>query len=144
MLEYDFHNSVGYWIFSSAQLLSQRLNSELAEQNITFRQWEVLCCVSYEGEISQATLAESMKVEAPTLAGILDRMERDGWIERVTDPKDARRKLIRPSKKVDPVWEQMVSIGHLVNNDATQGLDAKELNQLKQILEKIRQNLGTE
>ena len=42
LLKYDFHNSAGYWIFSTAHEMSQRMNDELAELGITFRQWEVL------------------------------------------------------------------------------------------------------
>ena len=39
-----------------------------------------------EGELSQTELAAKMMVEPPTLVGILDRMERDGWISAAQLP----------------------------------------------------------
>lgn len=118
------------------------MNAELAELGITFRQWEVLCWISFFGEVSQAQLAEGMLIEAPTLAGILDRMERDGWITRVADPQDGRRKLIRPTKQVEPVWEKMVSKARYVRSEATRGISDQDLNQMRETLEKIRRNLA--
>ena len=82
MLDYDFENSVGYWVFATAHALACAMNEELAAHGITSRQWEVLACISHDGELSQSELAERMHIEAPTLVGVLDRMERDGWIVR--------------------------------------------------------------
>ncbi len=107
MLDYDFENSVGYWVFATAHALSCAMNEELAAHGITSRQWEVLACISHDGELSQSELAERMHIEAPTLVGVLDRMERDGWIVRITDDNDRRRKLIRPTpapKKNGRAW----------------------------------------
>src|SRR5438309_7039654 len=97
MLQYDFENSIGYWIFAAAHELARALNEELAAHGITFRQWEVLALLSLKGEQSQSELAERMRIEAPTLVGVLDRMERDGWILRALDATDRRKKLIRPT-----------------------------------------------
>jgi DNA-binding MarR family transcriptional regulator len=142
LLQYDFQESVGYWVFSVAHELSQRMNTELAELGITFRQWEVLCWLSFFGELSQSQLAEGMLVEAPTLAGIIDRMERDGWIERIADPTDGRKKLIRPTDQVEPAWEQMVQRAHRVRDEATRGIPKEDLQVLKRTLDRIRRNLA--
>src|SRR5438876_4160158 len=108
MLQYDFEKSIGYWIFSAAHEMSRALNEELAAHGITFRQWEVLAMLSLSGEQSQCELAERMRIEAPTLVGVLDRMERDGWIQRIPDESDRRRKLVRPTPQVEPVWNKMI------------------------------------
>lgn len=142
MRKYDLHNSVGYWVFSTAHELSQRMNAELTELGITFRQWELLGWLSFFGEVAQSELAEGMLIEAPTLAGILDRMERDGWIERVADPADGRRKLIRPTDRVDEVWEQMVARARRVRSEATAGIPEEDLAVMRRSLEQIRRNLA--
>ncbi|MBW8885834.1 MAG: MarR family transcriptional regulator [Planctomycetia bacterium] len=96
MLEYDFENSVGYWICQASQVFQRTFNEELAPQGVTFRQAQVLGCLALEGRLSQTDLADRMRIEPPTLVGILDRMERDGWIRRSGDTADRRRKLIEP------------------------------------------------
>ena len=102
MLDYDFENSVGYWICQASQVFQRAFNEELAPQGVTFRQAQVLGCLAFEGRLSQTDLADRMRIEPPTLVGILDRMERDGWIRRSGDASDRRRKelhLTRRGKK---------------------------------------------
>jgi MarR family transcriptional regulator for hemolysin len=95
MLQYEFEQSLGYWICSTSHAFRRALNAELEKQGITFRQWEVLAWIAFEGELSQVELADRLGIEAPTLVGILDRMERDGWLDRYSCPSDRRRKRIR-------------------------------------------------
>jgi MarR family transcriptional regulator for hemolysin len=142
MLEFDFENSVGYWVFSATQEIQRAMNDELAAHGITSRQWETLAWVSLTGELSQSELAERMSIEAPTLVGVLDRMERDGWIQRVPAETDRRKKLIRPTPRVQPLWEKMVSCAHRVRARATRGLTPEQLSQLREICVHIRKNLG--
>ena len=142
MLQYDFNESVGYWIFSTAHEMSRCMNEELAAHGITYRQWEVLAVVSCVGEMSQSELAEKLRIEAPTLVGVLDRMERDGWIQRVADPSDRRRKIIRPTEQVEPVWNKMVQCALRVRGKATQGFTPEELETSRSLLGRMRSNLA--
>ncbi len=144
MLEYDFENSPGFWIMAAAHELSRAFNDQLQQHGITRRQWEVLGLISCLGEISQSEVADRLGIEAPTLVGVLDRMERDGWIERVPNPEDRRKKLIRPTDRVEPVWAQMVDCGLRVRRQAAQGLERDQLDQLREILGVIRKNLTTD
>ncbi len=142
MLQFDFERSVGYWIFATAHELACAMNEELQSHGITHRQWEVLAWLSYESDLSQSELASRMGIEAPTLVGVLDRMERDGWIQRVPSESDRRKKLIRPTDRVEPLWNQMVMCGLRVRSKATQGMTTEELEQLRTTLRKMRKNLG--
>lgn len=142
MLQYDFEASIGYWIFATAHELGRAMNEELAAHGITFRQWEVLALISLTGEQSQSELAERMKIEAPTLVGVLDRMERDGWIQRVPDQKDRRRKLIHPTERVEPVWNKMVECALRTRRRAMQDFSQAEIDQMRGFLERMRSNLG--
>jgi MarR family transcriptional regulator for hemolysin len=102
----------------------------------------VLGWLALEGELTQTELAERMRVEAPTLAGILDRMERDGWVERRPAPGDRRRKLVRPAPGVEPVWDQIIRCARAVRARATAGIDPDELRRTFEILAAIQANLG--
>jgi len=144
MLRFDFEESLGYWVFSVAHLMTRAMNDELGKLGITYRQWEVLCWLSYMGEITQSELAEQMRIEAPTLVGVIDRMERDGWIERETDPSDRRKKIIRATDKVEPMWEQMVDCAMQVRSKATKGFHPGELDGVKGQLRRLRDNLISE
>ncbi len=142
MLQFDFEGSLGYWICSTAHACRRALNSELEKQQITFRQWEVLAWIALEGELSQVELADRLGIEAPTLVGILDRMERDGWLDRYSCPDDRRRKRIRATEKAETVWAKMVECAHKVRAQAREGLSEEELALLKSMCGRIKVNLG--
>ena len=69
-------------------------------------------------------------------------MERDGWIERVGCPDDRRRKRIRTTEKSALVWNRMAECAHRVREKATRGFHPEELQQLKSLCERLRNNLA--
>ncbi len=142
MLKFDFENSVGYWIFATAHQMACAMNERLQELGITHRQWEVLGWLSFEGALSQTELAERIGIESPTLVGVLDRMERDGWIQRVPSETDRRKKIIHPTERVEPVWAKMVACGLDVRAKATKGLSEDQLRNLRETLQVMRDNLA--
>jgi MarR family transcriptional regulator, transcriptional regulator for hemolysin len=141
VLDYDFENSVGYWVCQASHALQRAFNEELAPQGVTYRQAQVLGCLALEGQLSQTDLAERMRIEPPTLVGILDRMQRDGWIRRDGDRLDRRRKLVRPMPAAKPVWTKIVAAAKRVRTRATRGMSATQLAQLKKLLGVVQANL---
>ena len=141
MLEYDFENSVGYWVCQASHAIQRAFNEELAPQGVTFRQAQVLGCLALEGRLSQTDLAERMRIEPPTLVGILDRMERDGWIRRVNDKSDRRKKLVEALPAASPAWTKIITVAKRVRARATRGMTPAQLTQLKKLLALVQSNL---
>jgi MarR family transcriptional regulator for hemolysin len=108
---------------------------------VTFRQAQVLGCLALVGSLSQTDLAERMRIEPPTLVGILDRMERDGWIRRDGDKQDRRRKLIQPLPEAKPAWSKVVAAAKRVRERATRGMSAAQLAELRKLLGLVQSNL---
>lgn len=142
MLQYDFDQSIGCWINGTNQAIRSALNEELDREGITFRQFEVLAWLAKKQELTQSELADAMNIEAPTLAGILDRMEKAGWIDRKPCRDDKRRKRVRAKKRAEAVWTRMVECCHRVRARAVEGLSAAELAAFKSTLERIRRNIA--
>ncbi|QDV38620.1 MarR family winged helix-turn-helix transcriptional regulator [Tautonia plasticadhaerens] len=143
MFRYDFEQSLIYRVCTASQAMEKALNEELAPLGITHRQWQVLGWLALEGGLSQAELAERMRVEPPTLAGIVERMERDGWLERAPCPEDRRKKRLTPTDRVGPVWEAIASAARRVRARAAEGFSEAELNWLLDALERIRSNVSS-
>jgi MarR family transcriptional regulator for hemolysin len=143
-MNYDIQESLGCWLTLTTQAYHRAVSDELAPHGITYRQSMVLGWLVLGGELSQTELASKMMIEPPTLVGILDRMERDGWIARHDCPGDRRKKLIRTSSAAEPVWNQIVECAARVRQRATQGLSERQLAMLKKILTRVRQNLQSE
>jgi MarR family transcriptional regulator for hemolysin len=141
MLRYDFEESIGAWLTLATQTFHRAVSDELTPHGITYRQSTVLGWLALEGDLSQTELATRMMVEPPTLVGILDRMERDGWITRHNCPGDRRKKIIRANPAAEPVWEKIVECASRVRQRAIEGLSQQELATLKSLLRRVQRNL---
>jgi MarR family transcriptional regulator, transcriptional regulator for hemolysin len=144
VLEYEWESSIGYWVCTTSHAMRRALGTQLAREGMTMRQWEVLAWLSANGNLSQAEMAECMGIEPHTLAGVLRRMERDGWLERRCCEHDRRKNTIVPTDKAEDVWLRAVACCHTVRARASEGLSDSELEQFRLTCEKIRNNLAVE
>jgi MarR family transcriptional regulator for hemolysin len=101
----------------------------------------VLVFLSRNEGATQAKLAEASDTEPMTLVRVLDRMERDGWIERRPDPADRRayRLYLRPAST--PVLTEITRIGEKARSEALAGLSSEQREQMMSMLEHVRTNL---
>lgn len=138
---YDFEKSLGYWLVPASHALERALNEELQALGVTVRQWQVIAWLIHDGELCQAALARRLRIEGPTLKGILDRMERDGWLERRPCRDDLRRNVLRLRPEARPVWREMAAAARRVRRRALQGIDPEEFERAKSVLARVRDNL---
>jgi MarR family transcriptional regulator for hemolysin len=140
-LSFDPKDSITFWVITTAHALERHLNVVLKPLGVTFRQAEVLALLAIEGVMSQAELAKRMCIEAPTLAGIVNRMELSGWIVREACPNDRRKKLIRPTARAQPIWAEMLEQAYRVRSRAGHGFESERLRRLIADLAAVQANL---
>jgi DNA-binding MarR family transcriptional regulator len=59
---------------------------------------ECLDLISRYGPLSPSALARRAGLHPATMTGILDRLERDGWIDRGRDPSDRRAVVVQVAR----------------------------------------------
>src|SRR5215469_10356425 len=97
-----------------------RLNHEVGGRlNIRTSDLECLDYIGREGPLSPTSLARLTGQHPATLTGILDRLERDGWIARERDPADRRGVVVR----VEPGRGAEVLRLYLVDSGMNTALD---------------------
>jgi DNA-binding MarR family transcriptional regulator len=81
-------------------VLNHRVGSRSEIKDVDF---DCLDVITRHGPISPTTLARRIGVHLATMTGILDRLERGGWIVRDRDQRDRRAVLVRgvPGKQRD-------------------------------------------
>ena len=141
MLDREFEESLGYWIFTASYAIETALNEELAPLGITHRQVQILGALAAHGEASQTELAETLRIEPSGVVRLLDRMERAGWIRRESDPADRRKKIIRPTEKAEPLWKQIKARGMRAKDRGLRGISPEQVAATREVLKQIRQNL---
>ncbi|MEM9702890.1 MAG: MarR family transcriptional regulator [Planctomycetota bacterium] len=142
MLKHDFQDSIPYFIFTAAHAIERAMSAALEGHDITFRQCQMLGMLAAHGSLSQTQVAGLMGVEPSSVARLVDRMTRDGWIERRPDPHDRRRTLLYPTERAEPVWERVREVGLSVRRRALDGIAEPDEASLKRLLKQLRDNLA--
>jgi len=70
-----------------------------AEFELSSAQGELLCSLEPEGTAAMVSIARTLHCHDSNVTGLVDRLEQRGLIERRSDPKDRRVKLIALTKE---------------------------------------------
>jgi MarR family transcriptional regulator for hemolysin len=130
-----FHCNLTFKAFSGA------LEKRLAGTGVSRVQFMALAHLIALGAMPQKDLAELLSITSASTVRLVDRLSRDGWAERVSDPDDRRIKLISPTPKAIEAWEEMSNHAREITNRAYAGLTTDEINAVKTVLKKVRGNL---
>ena len=63
----------------------------LNAHGLTEQQWRILRVLLDAGPLEPREIVERCRISSPSLAGVLSRMDRLGWVQRERWPDDARR-----------------------------------------------------
>ena len=85
----------------------KRLNAKLRKERITFSQYSVLLALSRKGPMQMNKLSEHMLVAPANVTGLVDRMEKKGYVRRRKDEKDRRLYVIEATKKGSRVFKSI-------------------------------------
>jgi MarR family 2-MHQ and catechol resistance regulon transcriptional repressor len=77
----------------------KRLNAKLRKERITFSQYNVLLALSRKGPMQMNKLSENMLVAPANVTGLVDRMEKKGYVRRRRDERDRRLYVIEATEK---------------------------------------------
>jgi len=79
-------------VFRVQQILGARVNEALKPFDITFARFEVLALLSFtrHGMLPIGKLGERLQVHATSVTNAVDRLERQGFVERRSHPSDRR------------------------------------------------------
>lgn len=104
-------------------------------------QLPVLTALKDGAKLPQGELARWAKVEQPTMAQLLARMERDGLIKREADPRDGRSSLVSLTKAAMTRIPQGRAILHQGNEEMLRGFSKVEVEMLLSLLTRVLDNV---
>ena len=110
-------------------------------QGITPPQLFVLRMLWMEDGMPLNYLASTAKVSRATMTGIIDTMEKNGFVVRMSNPNDDRSKLVYISKKGNEVKQYKPPID-LNIYDFFRDFKPEELENINRLLEKLSESIG--
>ncbi|MFA5955245.1 MarR family winged helix-turn-helix transcriptional regulator [Hyphomicrobium sp.] len=120
---------------------SRIVDAQLRELGLAMSQLPVLIVLKQGKPLPQAELARIARVEQPSMAQLLNRMERDGLVERLADPEDKRSRLISLTERASRRMHKGKAIMEATVNIALQGFSTAEIEQLDKLMQRIDENL---
>jgi MarR family transcriptional regulator for hemolysin len=104
-------------------------------------QYPVLRCLSELQSSTQSELSRLCGIEQPSMAVTLNRMERNGLIERTPDASDGRRKLVTLTALGTKMHKLMKGYSHMVYDQATEGIGDEDIQAFLRICAQMTDNL---
>jgi len=135
----------GLVLFGTARAWRTKLDERLRPLGLSQGKWRTLIHLSQGGDkLTQKEIAERMGIEEPTLAGLLNRLESDGWIERQESPNDRRCKIVHLRKRSKAVLDEIFSAAHQLRDELIEDVPPGELEICMRVLNQIRQRAEVE
>lgn len=138
----DPYESIGFHCSLTYRAFAKVLEDRLHGMGIKPSQFLALSHLTALGPMSQGELASFLSSSSVTVVKLIDRMERDGWVVRKQSEEDRRIKLLYLTRKANKQWRDLTAIARSVIQQAHKGITEDEIDTLKKLLKKIRNNLS--
>jgi MarR family transcriptional regulator, organic hydroperoxide resistance regulator len=95
----------GRLLSTAARLVEHAWAEALEKQGLTHAGLIALHLLE-SGALSQTELAKRARVENQTMSRTIERLEREGFVTRASDPTDRRRQVVSRTESGQRVWER--------------------------------------
>src|SRR6185369_2435062 len=132
-------NEFGLLLFGTARAWRTRLDQRLRPLGLSQGKWRTLIHLSQGGNtLTQKEIAERMGIEGATLAGLLDRLQEDGWVERRGSAADRRCKTVHLQRRSKAVLDKIFNTAHDLRGELIEDIPSRDLETCIRVLTKIR------
>ncbi len=142
MKRFDPHESLGFHCNLTLKAFLCAWEKRLKGTGVSPTQIQALAQLVASGPLSQSELVGRLSITPASGVRLIDRMVRDGWVLRQPGPDDGRVKLVALTEQTVKFWETITRTGQEVLEQAYKGLRREEIELVKQVLGRVRQNLG--
>lgn len=127
-----------------ARHLRQDADRRARAHGLTRAQWIILLRLDRQPGLSQKELAEILEVEPITVARLIDRLERQGMVERRDDPADRRVWRLHILPPARPVLAEMAAERTDMRRAVAEGLPDEALRVVMEALTRMKANVAAE
>lgn len=133
----EFENCINYLLSVSQNVVFKYFSQQLLAYNITPSQYGVLSCLWQEKAKTPKGIGKLLYLEPSTISTILDKMQKNGLIERNIDTNNRRVILVSLTQKSRDLQYPIERIVVNMNNHILSEFTSEEKQNLSKILLKI-------
>lgn len=142
--EIDNMENLSYLLIMVSRHLKNALDKKLIKYNITASQFSVLNQIEFKnGMITSAEVANNLNSDRPTISGIINRLEKKNYLEKIINPQDKRSQYLKLNEKAIKLVKNLRKASDELNIDIFRDFEKNELDNLKDYLIKIVDKIET-
>lgn len=142
-----FDGHVAPMIGYCSNLCKMNMEKIMSDYGMTQSQTHVMIYLakrSAEGEVTQSDIERTFRIRAPTVNGIVKRLEEKGLITRGTGASDARCRSIKLTEKGSEMYEIFRHGARESERRITRGMTKEEKDTLVALMRRVVENLEEE
>ena len=118
------------------------IDAKFKSYDLTFSQSQLIFHIfRNKGCISQKELQEKLKVSHPTVVGLVQRLEKNGFVKTEKDESDKRNKIIYTTALSDQLHKEMIKQHDENNKKLMKSFSKEEMIELERLLNKMNENI---
>lgn len=135
---YDIEKSIGFLLSKGYQRAWAIMREEIEPYDLTPPQFALLSFLWREDGLTQVELSEKGQIDRSTIGGLIDRLERNGLLERRHHPQDRRAYRICLTEQGKSMESTLSACAERAVKRFTSGLTESEVTELRRMLEILR------
>lgn len=132
---------LGNLLAKISRLVGGRMRMKLGDIGLHHAQGMILFHLWHQDGIAQNVLAHALHITPPSATNTLQRMERDGWIERRRDAVDQRVVRVFLTEKAKILRTEAYASFQQLDRELTAVLTENERSMLMEVLLKVHRHL---
>ena len=125
----------------TSQLIYQEIQKTLKKERLTLPQMDILVCLGRAEGLTLGEIGDRLRVTGGNITGVVDRLERSGFVYRDRDKRDRRVVRAKLTPEGMELHEEILPIFQKKWNQIMNILDPEEQRQLNRLLKKFSQSL---
>ena len=126
-------------LYACAKEVVRQYRKPLDSLNLTYTQYIVMMVLWEFGSMTEGELGKKVRLDSGTLAPLLKRLEKQGYINRIRPEYNENKLMISLTEQGEALKEQAVSVPQMM--DGCIPLSSEELTVLKKLLDKSLINM---
>ncbi len=144
-------NYLGYWLFYAQRCVAHAFSEVLAAHCqergkpyiVTPPQWGVISLLHETDGLTVGTISQRRGLDAPTITGIVRRLEQSGLVERRHSHEDRRVVEVYLTPEGQDIISSLMQVSKDFQEVMTQGFSAEERQDILVKLQQIIANVST-
>lgn len=133
-------NQLCFPLYACAKEVVRQYRKPLASLNLTYTQYIVMMVLWEFGGMTEGELGKKVRLDSGTLAPLLKRLEKQGYIDRTRPAYNENKLMISLTEQGEALKQKAIAVPQMM--DGCIPLSSEELSVLKKLLDKALVNMA--